>query len=330
MNCVNHPDAAAIAYCRTCGKPMCSACRRDVRGVIYCEDCIASRLHDAAPPVPPPPAGVVVPEPGARVPSPGLAAVLGFIPGVGAMYNGQYAKAIAHVVIFAVLASLGDHSNIFGILVAAWVFYQVFDAYQTAVARRDGLPLPNPFGLNDIAQRLGIHSHPGMPGVPPMPPVPPVPPPGTGAAWEPVAGSMPPPQGAPYPGAAYQGPGSAGFVPPPGSPGYAPGQQGYGPVPGQPYAPMPPFPPQHGGRDIPTGAIILIGLGILFLFGSLGLLHHDWVSHAWPLLIIGLGIWIIFRRTHNVPPAMPPVEPSSIHSAGHTHSVPTDTTGGTR
>jgi len=95
---------------------------------------------------------------------------------------------------------------------------------------------------------------------------------------------------------------------------------------------MPPFPPNGvlGGRDVPTGAIILIGLGILFLFGSLGLLHHEWIAHGWPLLIIGLGIWIIFRRTHNGPPAMPPADPSSIHSQGHTHTVPTDTTGGTR
>lgn len=98
---------------------------------------------------------------------------------------------------------------------------------------------------------------------------------------------------------------------------------------------MPPFPPQFvGGRDIPTGAIILIGLGILFLFGSLGLLHHDVIAHGWPLLIIGLGIWIIFRRTHGVPPTMPTADPSSIHSPGPTHSVPTpsgsDTTGGTR
>jgi hypothetical protein len=101
-------------------------------------------------------------------------------------------------------------------------------------------------------------------------------------------------------------------------------------MPGQPYPPAPPFPPQYAGRDIPTGAIVLIGLGILFLFGSLGLLHHDWVAHGWPLLIIGLGIWIIFRRTQSVAPPLPPMDPSSIHSPGHTHSVPTDTTGGTR
>jgi hypothetical protein len=147
MNCVNHPDAAAIAYCRTCGKPMCSACRRDVRGVIYCEDCIASRLHDAAPPVPPPPAGVVVPEPGARVPSPGLAAVLGFIPGVGAMYNGQFMKGFIHVLIFASLIWASDRAGFFGIFIPFFIFYMVLDAYKTAHALELGLPVPDPFGL---------------------------------------------------------------------------------------------------------------------------------------------------------------------------------------
>ena len=321
MNCNYHPDVPSVAYCQFCGKALCKDCVRNVGGSVYFEACLADRLRGTTAPT----AGTAAPIFTGR-PHPMLAGLLGFIPGVGAMYNGQYAKAIAHVLIFAVLASLSDHtSGVFGILVAAWVFYQVFDAYQTAMARRDGLPLPNPFGLNDIAQRLGIHAHPGMP------PVPPPPAPGAGSAsWEPG-----------------QGPGASGFVPSgyppaPGQPGYAEwlendirrrsGAPGYGYVPGQPYAPYAPYPPPppHGfaGRDIPTGAIVLIGLGILFLFGSLGLLRHDWIAHAWPLLIIGLGIWIIFKRSHGF--AAPPPPDASIHSQGHTHSVPTDTTGGTR
>ena len=305
MNCNFHPDVPSVAYCQFCGKALCKDCVRNVGGSVYCESCLAERLRGGMP--------TAVPPVFTGAPHPMLAGLLGFIPGVGAMYNGQYAKAIAHVVIFAVLASLGDKSSIFGILVAAWVFYQVFDAYQTAIARRDGLPLPNPFGLNDIAQRLGIHPHPGAP-IPPVPPVPPVPPtPGAAGGWGPTGG----PQG--------PTPGVSGFVPP----------AGYGVAPGQPFTPYAPYPPPppvgsgcYTGRDIPTGAIILIGLGILFLFGSLGLLHEDWVSHGWPLLIIGLGVWIIFRRTRGVPP--PPPDPASIHSPGHTHSVPTDTTGGPR
>ena len=38
MNCANHPDIAPVAYCRTCGKPLCANCTRDVKGVIYCEN----------------------------------------------------------------------------------------------------------------------------------------------------------------------------------------------------------------------------------------------------------------------------------------------------
>ena len=49
MNCATHPDTAAVAFCRTCGKPLCSACTRDVRGVIYCEPCLAARLEGTAP-----------------------------------------------------------------------------------------------------------------------------------------------------------------------------------------------------------------------------------------------------------------------------------------
>ena len=94
---------------------------------------------------------------GAGEPSPGLAALLGFIPGVGAMYNGQYAKGIVHLMVFAVLVSLADDVNgIFGLFIAGWICYMVIEAHHTACARRDGTPLPNPIGLNDLSERLGF------------------------------------------------------------------------------------------------------------------------------------------------------------------------------
>jgi len=110
-NCVKHPDVAASAYCRTCGKALCSSCARDVRGVMYCEECLAARLGDTMPPradVPPPP-GNYVPPPVASTGTghPGLAAILGFIPGVGAMYNGQFIKGFIHVMVFVTLIWLG-------------------------------------------------------------------------------------------------------------------------------------------------------------------------------------------------------------------------------
>ena len=90
--------------------------------------------------------------------------MLGFIPGVGAMYNGQFVKALARVSSSRSFVSLSDEGFIFGMLVAAWTFYQVFDAAQTAKARRDGPPLPNPFGLNDLGTTLGVTPVP--PGAP--------------------------------------------------------------------------------------------------------------------------------------------------------------------
>ena len=49
MNCANHPDILAAAYCGACGKPLCTTCSRDVRGVIYCEHCLAQRLEGTLP-----------------------------------------------------------------------------------------------------------------------------------------------------------------------------------------------------------------------------------------------------------------------------------------
>ena len=49
MNCANHADASAVAYCRTCGKALCANCTRPVRGVIYCEDCLGAKMEGAVP-----------------------------------------------------------------------------------------------------------------------------------------------------------------------------------------------------------------------------------------------------------------------------------------
>ena len=155
MNCANHADVSAIAYCRTCGKPLCSNCTRDVRGVIYCEECLASHLSG----VTPPPGPAAVPpgaQPSTGVPNARLAALLGFIPGVGAMYNGEFAKGFIHVVIFATLIWMTDNVNgLFGIAIAAFVIYMPIEAYKTARAKEMGLPAPDPFGLNNLLSPAG-------------------------------------------------------------------------------------------------------------------------------------------------------------------------------
>src|SRR5450432_4920212 len=140
MNCANHSDAAAVAYCRTCGKPLCNACARNVGGVMYCETCVAEKMHGAsATPGTNRPVQAVVP-PQTR---PVVAGLLGFIPGVGAMYNGQFMKGVIHALAFVVLIFLTTHVGILGILIGFFVFYMVFDAYKTSEAIQHGLPLPD-------------------------------------------------------------------------------------------------------------------------------------------------------------------------------------------
>src|SRR5260370_41480797 len=52
MKCAVHTDVDATGYCRTCGKPMCAACTRSVRGLLYCEDCLAAITGQASAPPP--------------------------------------------------------------------------------------------------------------------------------------------------------------------------------------------------------------------------------------------------------------------------------------
>jgi TM2 domain-containing membrane protein YozV len=276
---------------------------RSVGGVIYCEPCLAARLSS------PPPGGNAYPDAtltGLHA-HPVLAGLLGFIPGVGAMYNGQYIKALAHVLIFAVFVSLSDKSFVFAMLLAAWVFYQVFDAAQTAKARRDGLPLPNPFGLNDLGSRLGMapthmaapyvagFSPGAAPGAPGVTPGPVTPDPGTGSYSAPGSsqgtGQQPPytsSYGAPPP---PPPPGAASGSAFPGSGPYSSGSPVYG-APGR---------IESAEHKHPVGAVVLIIIGIVLLLQTLGVFEEEWISRAWPVVIIGVGAWLLYRRTRDTP-----------------------------
>jgi Domain of unknown function (DUF5668) len=145
MNCINHPDIPAAAFCRTCGKALCPACERPSQGTIYCAEHVPVAAT-AAPGYSPYTAPVNTPPPppldaGA---SPGLAFLLGLIPGVGAIYNGQYVKGLVHVIILGVLISIvssdsaGGFEPLFGMLIGVWVFYMAFEAYHTARKRQLG------------------------------------------------------------------------------------------------------------------------------------------------------------------------------------------------
>ena len=110
MKCAVHPDIDAIGFCRNCGKALCPQCAREVRGALYCEQCLATlaplgpAAQFVAPGAPPAYRYPVVVEP--QGPNPGTACALGFIPGLGAVYNGEYVKGLIHVIIFGGLIAM--------------------------------------------------------------------------------------------------------------------------------------------------------------------------------------------------------------------------------
>ncbi|MBV9610150.1 MAG: hypothetical protein JO187_11380 [Acidobacteria bacterium] len=253
MNCATHPDVPATVYCRTCGKAMCETCRRDVKGVAYCEDCIAARVQGTLPQGVNPAATAsgthVIVTSG---PSAGLAGVLaGFFPfGVAPVYMGLYSKGLAHMIIFAALvwaaSSVGGGLEpLFGIAIAFFYVYQIIDAVKSAKALQMGAPAPDPFGLGGVF--------------------------GTSNFGRPV--------NAPFVG---------GTETPAGNPGPANPAGTAGP----PAAATP--------TNVPLGAVILIGLGVLFLLHNAGMFHMYWFGHIWPLFLIGLGVWLFLKRSGRV------------------------------
>jgi hypothetical protein len=238
MNCANHPTVLAIAYCRACGKPLCATCKRDVMGVIYCEQCLAERLKDVHPNVPLPAQGFVSSSPAGSMagagPHPAVAGILaGFFPfGVGAVYTGQYAKGLAHLLIFVGLiwglssGHMGGFEPVLGIGMGFFVVYQIIDSVRSAHAIRMGQPPPDPFGFN---RTFGMVDRPV-------------------AADTTFASTSP--------------------------------------------TPIPATPASR----VPTAAVVLIGLGALFLLQTAGVFEFN-VDRIWPLFLIGLGVWLFVTRS---------------------------------
>jgi Domain of unknown function (DUF5668) len=162
MKCPTHPSVDAVAFCGQCGRALCADCKREVRGMIYCENCLAARLQSSSPPASNFPPSNLPPVfgPGGG-PQPGLALFLGFIPGVGAIYNGQIVKAMVQVLIFGSLIALGDKvgdpmDTIFGLGAAAFYFYMVIDSYQTARRKLLGQPTEEWLGLGEFKMNAPV------------------------------------------------------------------------------------------------------------------------------------------------------------------------------
>jgi hypothetical protein len=214
MNCAYHPDIAASAFCRTCGKPLCQNCQRPAQGTIFCEEHAVVQAATPAAGYSPYASPYVAPTaPGG--PSPGLAFVLGLIPGVGAIYNGQYGKGLIHVVILGLLISIassgaaGDLGPLFGLLIALWFPYMAFEAYHTAAKRQRG----------EVVDEFSSI-----------------------------------------------------------------------------------FPLQSRSKGFPVGPILLIGIGVVFLLETMGVVRIYQILRYWPVFLIALGCYMLYLRLAGPPP----------------------------
>jgi len=198
MTCAVHPETEAVGFCRHCGKALCSACAHEVGGAFYCGACLTTAVAGQGQAAAPPASGA----------NPGAAAAIGLIPGLGAVYNGEYNKAIVHIAIWGGLFAIGLSSSSSVLTPLAWIAFGLFPVYMSIDAYR----------VARSRQLLG-----------------------SGATGDAVHSA--------------------------------------------------------GSGRMPVAAMVLIAIGVLALLDNFGMLQSEWVDKGWPLILIGLGIWLIVRQS---------------------------------
>ncbi len=150
MKCSYHPAAESQDFCSTCNKPLCVECAHQIKGKVYCQDCLVRGAEWAA----------AVKDLRMPADSPKRAALCSLIPGMGAVYNNEYLKAITFFAVFAALIVLGDVHAIFGFGAFAFLVFTMFDSYRTAEARSraqlSGAAVPQPPGRDHNIAAWGI------------------------------------------------------------------------------------------------------------------------------------------------------------------------------
>jgi TM2 domain-containing membrane protein YozV len=124
---------------------------------VYCEPCLAD-IVAGKPAAPSSTTGAGDKTQTVAGKNPGAAFALGLIPGVGAIYNGEFVKAAVHILIFGTLVSLADATDaaIFHMAAVAFYFYMPFEAYYTAkkaLLGAQGIALETP--IDRLQQQLG-------------------------------------------------------------------------------------------------------------------------------------------------------------------------------
>jgi hypothetical protein len=123
MKCSYHPEVDSQQVCNACKKFLCDECANEIKGKAYCRDCLAQGAEWVA----------TVKNFHLDSDSPKRAALFAIIPGIGAVYNNEYLKAVTYFTVFAALVVMGDALNgIFGFGAFVFLVFTMFDAYRTA------------------------------------------------------------------------------------------------------------------------------------------------------------------------------------------------------
>jgi hypothetical protein len=129
MKCSYHSTVESREFCGTCSKALCPECSHQIKGKIYCQDCLVRGAEWAA----------AVKD--LRIPTdaPKRAAALSLIPGMGAVYNGEYQKAVTQFAVFAALTIMGDQIHgVFGFGAFIFLVSTMFDSYRAAESKLRG------------------------------------------------------------------------------------------------------------------------------------------------------------------------------------------------
>src|SRR5215510_9380695 len=133
MFCSYHSSSAAKVQCTSCSRALCGACDHRIKGFPYCQDCIVLGIQTLS-------RGYNRPKRG-RARS-AAAALLGFIPGLGAVFNRQNFKAVVHFVTVVGLFQLTRLHVMPGLFFLGGMVtyvYSIIDAYRSAELIANGV-----------------------------------------------------------------------------------------------------------------------------------------------------------------------------------------------
>jgi hypothetical protein len=123
MKCFYHPVVDSQEACNACSKPLCGECTHRIKGKAFCQDCLVEGAE------------WISTIKGLHLPSdsPRRAALCAIIPGLGAVYNSEYLKAVTYFAVWAALVMMGNRiSGVFGFGAFVFVIFTIFDAYRSA------------------------------------------------------------------------------------------------------------------------------------------------------------------------------------------------------